>query len=84
MVVRAWPHSVVLFQHPQNGKEQVENVEVKGDRRPDVLVVCEALDQVLSVVNDVTREDYGTDCAVDSDRGGSQWVYHLHLPIYIV
>lgn len=74
--------SVVLFQHPQNCKEQVENIQVKGDRSPDVLIVCEALDQILSIINDVSREDYSTDCTVDSISGRSKWEECLHLPIH--
>lgn len=73
--------SVVLFQHPQNGKKQVENVQVKGNRSPDILVVCEALDQVVSIIHNVSRENYGTDSTVDSDGGRSQWKEHLHLPM---
>jgi hypothetical protein len=39
-------------EHVQDGEEQVQDVEVQPNRRPDVLVVGVALDQVLGVVQD--------------------------------
>lgn len=44
---------VSLSQHPQNGKEQIEDIQIKSDRGPYVLIIAESLNQVLSVVNNV-------------------------------
>lgn len=47
-------HLVVsLPQHPQNGKEQVEDVQIQSDGCPNVLIIGKALDQVLGVINNV-------------------------------
>lgn len=35
---------VALSQHPQNGQEQVQNVQIKINGGPNVLVISEALD----------------------------------------
>jgi len=54
---RSWwfrwdPLVLILLEHLEDGEEQVEDVEVKLHRRPDVLVICVTLYQVLGVVDD--------------------------------
>jgi len=39
------------------GQEEVDDVQVEGDGGPDVLVVREAPDDVVRVVDDVPTED---------------------------
>ena len=46
------PLVLVLLEHLKDGEEQIEDVKVKLNRRPDVLVISVALDQVLGVVDD--------------------------------
>lgn len=43
-------------------EEKVEDVEVKHDRSPDVLIIRVALDQCLSVINNKARENYSPCC----------------------
>lgn len=74
------PLSVVpLPHHPKDAKEEVQNVQVKGDGSPYVLIVGESLDQIVRVVDDVSREDNCADTSVDSNRCRSQWEEHLHF-----
>lgn len=56
---------VSLSKHPQNGKEQVEDIQIQSDRCPDVLIIRKPLDQVVCVINDVSTENYSTHCTVD-------------------
>ena len=46
------PLVVILFEHLKDGEEQIEDVEVKLNRGPDVLVIRVTLYQVLGVVDD--------------------------------
>lgn len=57
---------VSLSQHPQNGEEQVQDIQIKGDCSPYVVVVCKALDQIVCVIYNVPRENYRTNSTVNS------------------
>lgn len=72
---------VSISKNPQNGKEQVENIEIQSDRCPYVLVVWEPLDQVISIVNYVPWENHGTDSTINRNRGGPQREEHLQNSI---
>lgn len=48
------PSIVSMPHHPQDGEEEVENVQVKSDGSPYVLIVGEPLDQIVCVVDDVS------------------------------
>ena len=52
LVVQMDPLVVILLEHLKDGEEQIEDVEVKLNRRPDVLVIRVTFYQVLSVVDD--------------------------------
>lgn len=69
---------VALPQHPQYSQEQVENVKIKGDGGPDVLIVSKALDQVVGVINDVPREDDSTNGTINSISCRAKREEHLH------
>lgn len=56
---------ISLPKHPQNGKEQVEDIEIQSDRGPDILIISKPLDQVVCVIHNVSTENYGTHCTVD-------------------
>ena len=61
------------------GQEEVDDVQVEGDRGPDVLVVSEAPDDVVRVVDDVPTEDERRQPAVDHLGELAQWERYLHL-----
>lgn len=69
---------VALPQHPQDCKEQIQNIEVKSDGGPDVLIICKALDEVLGIVDYIAREENSTSSTDDSIRSRTKWEEHLH------
>lgn len=58
---------VSLPHHPQDVKEEVQNVEVESDGCPDVLIIGESFDQIVRVIDNVSREDDRTDASIDSN-----------------
>lgn len=48
---------VSCVEYVEQSKKQVDDVQIKGDCCHDVLVVAETLDQVVSVIYDVTTEN---------------------------
>lgn len=71
-------HLVGRSEEGHQGQEQVDDVQVEGDGGPDVLIICEALDDVVRVVDDVPTEDEGRQCAVDHLGDLAQWEKDLH------
>lgn len=61
LLIVSFPH------HAQNGKEEVQNVEVKSHGSPDVLIIRESLDQIVSVIDNVPREDDRADAPINSN-----------------
>lgn len=59
---------VGLSHHPQNGKEQVQNVQIKSNGSPNVLIIGEALDEVVGVINYVACENYSTHSTINGNR----------------
>jgi hypothetical protein len=60
------------------GQEEVDDIQVKGDSSPDVLVVRVTLDDVVRVIDDVPAEDEGCQCAIDHLGDLAQGEEDLH------
>ena len=65
-------------QHSQNGNEQVQDVQIESDGGQYVIIICEALDQVVSVIDYVSTENQGTNSTIDGSRCWAKWEEHLH------
>lgn len=72
-------HLVSRPEEGHQGQEEVDDVQVEGDGGPDVLVVREAPDDVVRVVDDVPAEDERREPTVDHLRELAQWEQDLHL-----
>lgn len=56
----------------QQGREEVDNVQIQSDGRHNVLIVRVALDQIVGVIDDETREHNGSNAAVDRPPSTAQ------------
>lgn len=55
-------------QHSQDGNEQVQDVQIERGGGQYVIIICEALDQVVSVIDYVPTENQGTNSTIDGSR----------------
>lgn len=56
MKIHTLPVGLHAPQNVQDGKEQVQNVQIENNGRPDVLVVSEAFNQIVCVIDKICRE----------------------------
>ena len=63
---------VSLSQHPQNGQEQVQDIQIKSYCSPYVFIICEALDQIVCIIYNVPRENYRTNSTVNGSGGRTE------------
>lgn len=63
------PYSVAEI---EDGWEEVDDVQVQGDGSQHILIVRVALDQVVGVVDDETREYDGSEATIDRAPNPSQ------------